>query len=125
MKTLKHASPNSRARALVIATALPLLLLPAFAPAVAAQQRQGLGAGGASPARSRVAVFDTSAFYDERRGVARLVSAVRRVDAEFQPRRVELQEIEARRRRLAEEIAALKNVADSAALREKCRRPNC
>lgn len=120
MKTRNHAYLNSLARVLIVASALSLLFLPALAPVGARrQQRQGLGTGGAIPARSKAAVVDTSAFHDEGRGVASLVSAVRRVDAEFQPRRVELQDIEARRQRLAEEIARLKNVADSAALREK------
>jgi outer membrane protein len=40
---------------------------------------------------SKVAVIDSSAFADAKEGITKFVNALKRVDAEFQPRRAELQ----------------------------------
>lgn len=40
---------------------------------------------------SKVALIDSSAFADEKQGIAKFVSALKRVNAEFQPRQAELQ----------------------------------
>jgi outer membrane protein len=43
---------------------------------------------------SKVAVIDSSAFGDPKEGITKFVNALKRVDAEFQPRRTELQGIQ-------------------------------
>ena len=40
---------------------------------------------------SKVALIDSSAFADEKQGIAKFVAALKRVNAEFQPRQTELQ----------------------------------
>ena len=40
---------------------------------------------------SKVSLIDSSAFADEKQGIAKFVSALKRVNAEFQPRQTELQ----------------------------------
>ena len=42
---------------------------------------------------SKVALIDSSAFADEKQGIAKFVSALKRVNAEFQPRQTELQQL--------------------------------
>jgi len=43
---------------------------------------------------SKVALIDSSAFADEKQGITKFVAALKRVDAEFQPRRTELQNLQ-------------------------------
>lgn len=43
---------------------------------------------------SKVALIDSSAFADEKQGIAKFVSALKRVNAEFQPRQTELQSLQ-------------------------------
>jgi Skp family chaperone for outer membrane proteins len=43
---------------------------------------------------SKVALIDSSAFADEKQGIAKFVSALKRVNAEFQPRQTELQTLQ-------------------------------
>ena len=43
---------------------------------------------------SKVALIDSSAFADEKQGIAKFVSALKRVNAEFQPRQNELQSLQ-------------------------------
>ena len=57
---------------------------PATAPA----------AGAVSVPDSKVALIDSSAFADEKQGIAKFVSALKRVNAEFQPRQTELQTLQ-------------------------------
>src|ERR1044072_1362566 len=93
------------------ATAAVAFVGAVMAVSAVAQPRSGQGAG-TSPARptvtpaptasstsvnvpdSKVAVIDSSAFADEKQGIAKFVSALKKVDAEFQPRRAELQTIQ-------------------------------
>jgi len=44
---------------------------------------------------TKIALVNTEEFADEKTGITRLVSAMKRVDAEFQPRRTELQTLQA------------------------------
>ena len=44
---------------------------------------------------SKVALIDSSAFADEKQGIFRFVSALKKVNAEFQPRQTELQNLQA------------------------------
>lgn len=43
---------------------------------------------------SKIALINSQAFFDEKEGIVKLVSAMKRVDAEFQPRRTELQTLQ-------------------------------
>jgi Skp family chaperone for outer membrane proteins len=43
---------------------------------------------------SKVALIDSSAFADEKQGIVKFVSALKRVNAEFQPRQTELQNLQ-------------------------------
>jgi len=89
------------------ATAAVAFFVAVMAVSAFAQPRSGQGAG-TSPARppatpatgsstsvnvpdSKVAVIDSSAFSDPKEGITKFVNALKRLDAEFQPRRTELQ----------------------------------
>jgi len=90
------------------ATAAVAFFVAVMAVSAFAQPRSGQGAG-TSPARptvtpapaasstsvnvpdSKVAVIDSSAFADEKQGITKFVSALKKVSAEFQPRRTELE----------------------------------
>ena len=68
------------------------------AGAISAQTRPGAPGTQAPPATgaanmpdARIALVNTDEFGDEKTGILRLVSAMKRVDAEFQPKRTELQ----------------------------------
>ncbi len=54
---------------------------------------------------SKVALINTDAFGDEKAGIVRIVSAAKRVDGEFQPRRTELQQLQLKLSQLNDEIA--------------------
>jgi len=89
-------------------TAAVAFFVAVMAVSAFAQPRGGQGAG-TSPARptaspaptasstavnvpdSKVAVIDSSAFGDPKEGITKFVNALKRVEAEFQPRRTELQ----------------------------------
>jgi outer membrane protein len=68
---------------------------------------------------AKVALINTQAFADEKVGIQRIVSSVKRVDGEFTTRRNELQGLRTRYETLVKEIDATKTVADSAALSRK------
>jgi len=90
------------------ATAAVAFFVAVMAVSAFAQPRSGQGAG-TSPARptatpaptasstsvnvpdSKVAVIDSSAFADEKQGITKFVTALKKVSAEFQPRRTELE----------------------------------
>ena len=77
------------------------------------------GAPTAATGEAKIALINTSAFAAEQGGILRFVSAVKRVDAEFQPRRTELQTLRTRYDALVKEINDTKAVADQAALTRK------
>ena len=63
------------------------------------QPRPAATPGATAPATvsvpdSKVALIDSSAFADEKQGIAKFVSALKRVNAEFQPRQTELQNLQ-------------------------------
>lgn len=64
-----------------------------------AQPRPAATPGATAPSTvsvpdSKVALIDSSAFADEKQGIAKFVSALKRVNAEFQPRQTELQNLQ-------------------------------
>ena len=70
------------------------------AGSVFAQPRTTPTAGAPAPAQTanipetKIALVNTDEFADEKTGITRLVSAMKRVDGEFQPRRTELQTLQ-------------------------------
>jgi outer membrane protein len=63
---------------------------PAGTPATSAAPTQTT----ASVPDSKIALVDTDAFLDEKQGITKLVTAAKAVEAEFQPRRTELQTLQ-------------------------------
>src|SRR5688500_14507689 len=91
------------------ATAAVAFFVALTVASVAAQTRPAAGTGtpprpAATPGAtapsavsvpdSKVALIDSSAFADEKQGIAKFVSALKRVNAEFQPRQTELQTLQ-------------------------------
>jgi Skp family chaperone for outer membrane proteins len=94
--------------------------LPAFAqqrPAAAAATPAA--ASNAAIPDSKIALINTDFFADEKQGIGRLVAAVKKVDAEFTPRRTELQTIKANMDKLTADIQATAPVADPKTLQQK------
>lgn len=94
--------------------------LPAFAqqrPAAAAATPAA--ASNAAIPDSKIALINTDFFADEKQGIGRLVNAVKKVDAEFTPRRNELQGIKAQIDKLTADIQATANVAQQQQIAQK------
>jgi outer membrane protein len=68
---------------------------------------------------SKVALINTEAFADEKQGIVRIVAAIKRVEAEFQPRKTELQQLNQRLQQLAEDIKKTQSVAEPTATQQK------
>jgi len=68
---------------------------------------------------AKIAIIDTEAFGDEKAGIGRLVSAMKGVENEFQPRRTELQNLNTRYTQLVEDIKKQQQVAAPDTLRQK------
>jgi outer membrane protein len=68
---------------------------------------------------TKVALINTEAFADEKQGIVRIIAAIKRVEAEFQPRKTELQQLNQRLQQLAEDIKKTENVADPKATQQK------
>ena len=68
--------------------------------------------GAASASTGRIAIIDSSAFSDEKAGIARVVNAMKTVDAQFQPVRTEMQGLQTRYQALVDDINKTSAVAD-------------
>jgi len=68
--------------------------------------------GAASASTGRIAIIDSSAFSDEKAGIARVVNAMKTVDAQFQPVRTEVQGMQTRYQALVDDINKTSAVAD-------------
>ena len=77
---------------------------PATAPASAAT---------VSVPDSKVALIDSSAFADEKQGIAKFVSALKRVNAEFQPRQTELTNLQTQLEKATSDLAKAAPVQDA------------
>jgi outer membrane protein len=67
---------------------------------------------GAAPSfTGKIAVIDSSAFADEKAGIARVVNAMKGINAQFQPQSTELQNLQTRYTALADEIQKTQAVA--------------
>jgi len=83
----------------------------ALSPTFAQQQRPAQPAAPAPATasqanipESKVALINTEAFADEKQGIVRIVTAMKRVESEFQPRRTELQQLQQKVNQLTEDI---------------------
>jgi Skp family chaperone for outer membrane proteins len=61
---------------------------------------------------SKVALIDSSAFADEKQGILKFVSAVKRVNAEFQPRYTDLQTLQSQIQKAEADLAKAAPVQD-------------
>ena len=93
--------------------------LPAFAQQRPAAAATPAAASNAAIPDSKIALINTDFFADEKQGIGRLVNAVKKVDAEFTPRRNELQTLKANMDKLTADIQATANVADPKTLQQK------
>lgn len=96
--------------------AAALMLAALLAVSASAQTRPGTASPRpAAPAATsnapvpdtKMAFIDTGAFGDEKAGITRYVSAVKKVEREFQPRQAELVTLQNRIKAIAEEISKL------------------
>jgi Skp family chaperone for outer membrane proteins len=96
------------------------LVISAGAQTAARTQPAAPTQGGAAPASTgRIAIIDSSAFSDEKAGIARVVSAMRTVDAQFQPIRTEVQGMQTRYQALVDDINKTSAVADPKTIQTK------
>jgi outer membrane protein len=93
--------------------------LPAFAQQRPAAAATPAAASNAAIPDSKIALINTDFFADEKQGIGRLVNAVKKVDAEFTPRRNELVTLKTNMDKLTADIQATANVADPKTLQQK------
>jgi len=75
--------------------------------------------GTAAASTGRIAIIDSSAFSDEKQGIARVVNAMKSVDAQFQPVRTEVQGMQTRYQALVDDINKTSAVADPKTIQTK------
>jgi Skp family chaperone for outer membrane proteins len=96
------------------------LVISAGAQTAARPQPASPAQGGAASATAgRIAIIDSSAFSDEKAGIARVVNAMRTVDAQFQPIRTEVQGMQTRYQALVDDINKTSAVADPKTIQTK------
>lgn len=76
-------------------------------------------AASAQLGEAKIALIDTGAFADDKQGIARMVAAVKRVEAQFQTIRTDLQGMRANLERLTKEIRDTQGVAAPDAIAKK------
>ena len=116
------------------ATAAIALFVAVTAVSAFAQPRTGAGSQPARPTAtpataptstaanvpdSKVALINSQAFADEKQGITKFVSALKRVDAEFQPRRTELQNLQQQIDRLTADLQKAAPVQDPKVTQQK------
>jgi Skp family chaperone for outer membrane proteins len=99
--------------------AATMMLAAILAVSASAQTRPGTTTAAARPAATpaatsnaplpdaKIAFIDTSAFADEKEGIARYVNAMKSLETEFKPRQQELDTMQNRIKALADEISKL------------------
>jgi outer membrane protein len=73
----------------------------------------------ASVPTTKVALINTEMFADEKQGIVRIVAAIKRVDGEFQPKKLELQQLQTKVQQLQDDIEKTKSVAAATATQQK------
>jgi outer membrane protein len=110
MKSLRLIAAGAALAAVSVVPASAQTSRPAGQPAAPASAPSLTG---------KVAVIDSGSFSDEKEGIARVVNAMKGVDAQFQPQRNELQQMQTRLNSLADEIQKTGAVSDPKALAAK------
>ena len=111
MKSLRLIAAGVALAVVSVVSASAQTARPAGQPAAAP--------AGAPSLTGRIAVIDSSAFSDEKEGIARVVNAMKSVDAQFQPQRTELQNMQTRLNALSDEIQKTGAVAAPQAIAAK------
>lgn len=99
--------------------AVTALSAPAQQRPAAAAAAPAAAASNAPVPASTIALINTDYFADEKNGITRLVAAVKKVDAEFTPRRTELQNLKAQIDKLTADIQATQAVATPQQIAQK------
>ena len=73
----------------------------------------------ASVPTSKVALINTEMFADEKQGIVRIVAAIKRVDAEFQAKKTELQQLQQRVQALTDEVSKVQNAPAAVGVDQK------
>jgi Skp family chaperone for outer membrane proteins len=95
------------------------LVISASAQTAARPQPAAPAQGTAAASTGRIAIIDSSAFSDEKAGIARVVNAMKTVDAQFQPVRTEVQGMQTRYQALVDDINKTSAVADPKTIQTK------
>jgi Skp family chaperone for outer membrane proteins len=95
------------------------LVISAGAQTAARPQPAPPAQGTAPASTGRIAIIDSSAFSDEKAGIARVVNAMKTVDAQFQPVRTEVQGMQTRYQALVDDINKTSAVADPKTIQTK------
>ena len=101
--------------------ALTIVSAQAQAPARPAGTQPSATSTTGAPATgtARVAVIDSGAFSDDKGGIARVVNAVKQVEAQFQPQRTELQNLQNQYTALVSEVEKTAAVASPQVIAQK------
>ena len=91
-----------------VLAALSIISVQAQTTRPAAQPAAG---GGAAPASRALAVIDSSAFSDDKAGITRVVNALKQIEAQFQPQKTELQNLQNQYDALVKQIQQTQSVA--------------
>src|SRR2546421_6701511 len=91
-----------------VLAALSIISVQAQATRPAAQPAAG---GGAAPASRALAVIDSSAFSDDKAGITRVVNALKQIEAQFQPQKTELLNLQNQYDALVKQIQQTQSVA--------------
>ena len=111
MKSLRLIAAGVALAVVSVASAGAQTTRPAGQPAA--------GNAAAPSLTGKIAVIDSSFFADEKTGIARVVNAMKGINAQFQPQSTELQGMQTRYNALAEEIQKTGPVADPKTLAAK------
>jgi outer membrane protein len=112
MKSLRFIAAGVALAVVSVVSASAQTARPAGQPAAPASS--------AAPSLTgKIAVIDSGAFADEKEGIARVINAVKGIDAQFQPQRTDLQNMQTRYNTLVDEIQKTGTVADPKALAAK------
>lgn len=122
-RTIFAATLMTAAAALAVnaqpAAGRPAATTPAAPRPAATAPAATAPAASAQLGEAKIALIDTGAFADDKQGIARMVAAVKRVEAQFQTIRTDLQGMRANLERLTKEIRDTQGVAAPDAIAKK------
>ena len=101
------------------AQAAPGRQQPAATPRPAAPSTAPAGGGAAPTLTGKLAIIDSSFFADEKQGIARVVNAMKGINAQFQPQQAELDRLKTNYDALVADIQKTAAVADPKSIAAK------